>query len=182
MSFSWLPHGLQHTTLLCPPLSPRVCSASCPLSQWCYLTILSFATPFSLCLRSFPICKHLFICFSVCILPKAMYRFSAIPIKLPVAFFSDLEQNSLQFVWKDPYPPPPRQIAEAVLRKKNGTDRMRLPDFRVYYKATIIMTQEQKYRSEVKQERKPRDKPTHLGIYLWQRRQEYTKEKRQSLQ
>ena len=33
------PHGLQHTTLLCPPLSPRVCSNSCPLSQWCYLTI-----------------------------------------------------------------------------------------------------------------------------------------------
>ena len=84
-----------------------------------------------------------------------MYRFSAIPIKLPVAFFSDLEQNILQFVWKEPRPPhlpPPRQIAEAVLRKKNGTGGMRLPDFRAYYKATVIMTQEQKYRSEVRKE------------------------------
>ena len=34
-------HGLEHTRLLCPPLSPRVCSDSCPLSQWCYLTISS---------------------------------------------------------------------------------------------------------------------------------------------
>ena len=81
-----------------------------------------------------------------------MYRFSALPIKLPVAFFSDLEQNILQFVWKDSQPPPPRQIAEAVLRKKNGTGGRRLPDFRAYYTATVIMTQEQKYRSEVRKE------------------------------
>ena len=42
------PHGLQHTRLLCPPLSPGVCSNSYPLSQWCYLTISSSATPFCL--------------------------------------------------------------------------------------------------------------------------------------
>ena len=47
------PHGLQYTRLLCPPLSPRVCSNSCPLSQWCYLTISSSATPF-FCFLSFP--------------------------------------------------------------------------------------------------------------------------------
>ena len=47
------PHGLQHTRLLCPPLSSRVCSNLCPLSQWCYLTISSSATSFSSCLRSF---------------------------------------------------------------------------------------------------------------------------------
>ena len=49
----WL-HGLQHTRLLCLPLSPRVCSNSCPLSQWCHLTISSSATLFSFCLCSFP--------------------------------------------------------------------------------------------------------------------------------
>ena len=43
--FLW-PHGLQHTSFLCPPLFPRVCSDSCPLYRWCYLTISSSATPF----------------------------------------------------------------------------------------------------------------------------------------
>ena len=47
MSNSLQPHGLQHTRLLCPPLSPTVCSNSCPLSLWCYLTISSSAIPFS---------------------------------------------------------------------------------------------------------------------------------------
>ena len=50
-------HGillLHHTRLPCPPLSSRVCSSSCPLSQKCYLTISSSATPFSFCLQSFP--------------------------------------------------------------------------------------------------------------------------------
>ena len=47
------PHGLQHSRFLCPPLSPRVCSNSCLLNHWCYLTIPSSAVPFS-CLPSFP--------------------------------------------------------------------------------------------------------------------------------
>ena len=48
------PCGLQHARFLDPSLSPRVCSNSCPLSQWCYLTISSSATLFSFCLQSFP--------------------------------------------------------------------------------------------------------------------------------
>ena len=48
------PHDLQHTRLLCPPLAPGVCSNFHPLSEWCYLTISSSATPFSFCLQSFP--------------------------------------------------------------------------------------------------------------------------------
>ena len=47
-------HGLQHTKLLCPPTSPRVCSNSCPLSRWCYLTISSSVTLFSFCFQCFP--------------------------------------------------------------------------------------------------------------------------------
>ena len=58
MSNSLWPHGLQHARLPCPSLPPRVCSNSCPLSQWCHLTILSSVAPFS-CLRSFPM-SHLF--------------------------------------------------------------------------------------------------------------------------
>ena len=54
MSDSLRPQGLQLTRLPCPSPSPRVCSNSCPLSQYCYLTILSSAVLFSICLQSFP--------------------------------------------------------------------------------------------------------------------------------
>ena len=61
------------------------------------------------------------------ILPKAIYRFNAIPIKLPAVFFTELEQIISQFVWK---------------YKKNSNSQCKLEkeqtDFRLYYKATVI--------------------------------------------
>ena len=54
MSNSLQPHGLHHTRLPCPSPTPRVCSNSCPLSQWCHSTISSSVVPFSSCLQSFP--------------------------------------------------------------------------------------------------------------------------------
>ena len=65
------------------------------------------------------------VVFLMMILPKVTYRFSGIPIKLPVVSFTELEQKISQFVWKHKR----LHIAKAILRKKNGAGRINLSNF-----------------------------------------------------
>ena len=70
------------------------------------------------------------------VLPSLIYRLSAVTIKISAVRFADIDKHILNFIWKDKRP----RIINTVLKEKNKVEGLTLPEFKTYYKATVLKT------------------------------------------
>ena len=115
------------------------------------------------------------------ILPKTIYRFNLIPIKLPIALFTELEQKISQFIYKHKRSRIAKVVWEGRMELEESTFLTSVYTTKLQSSRQYGTGTKQKYRP-IEWDRKPKNKPMHLWVtYFWQRRQEYTMKKRHSL-